>query len=834
MAQSVAATTILRRDDWSAIPPADRGAWLAGLRAPTPDADAAAIVAQVRAGGDAALRALTRQLDGVELGDLFVPEAEIEAAAGKVSPDLRRALEQSASAIRRYHADQRAVLSVERPVRTGPGVLAWRRWVPIRRAGGYVPGGRARYPSSVLMLGIPAALAGVDELILATPPGPDGRVDDAVLFAASLAGIRRLLRVGGAQAIAALAYGTESVPRVDRILGAGNAWVTAAKRLVSSDVAIDLPAGPSECVVIADSTADPALVAADLLAQAEHGPDSLAILVTDEPWLLDVIDRELRLQATSLETGQRALDALRDWGRGVEVRDTAAALELADAIAPEHLSLQCRNAEALASDVRNAGSIFIGPWSAVAAGDYATGTNHVLPTGGAARAYGGVGVESFGRWLEVQRVSAEGARRLAPIVETIAAAEGLPAHGASVRLRAARAESEAVDAADDAAGERVETVGSARAADDPVELLRRPGPVIPYAAEPSDGELAAQLGLPAERVARFDLNTLEAPPSGAIDGYRAYDPNRAAAYGDMAYRGLRAVLGDRLRVDGRRIIPGAGADELIRLVATATLGQGDAALIPTPSFGMFAVETRLAGGRIVELPRIDLERRQTVDDLRAAAERESVRLVWLCSPNNPTGDRYSLDEIRALADGLPAIILVDEVYLEFAEADADEAPGSTSAIRLQDELPNLLVLRSLSKAYGLAGIRVGYLVVPDGLVDRFDALRLPLAVSGPAEAMALGALGDEEAATDLQRAAIGQRRRLAEALEGLGCRTLPSVTNFVAFQPPDAPALAAALAARGLIVREYDSGPMAGWLRAGALDAARTGRLIDALRELLG
>jgi histidinol dehydrogenase len=667
------------------------------------------------------------------------------------------------------------------------------------------------------MLGVPAALAGVDELTLATPPAPDGRVDAAVLFAASLVGVRRVLRVGGVQAIAALAYGTESVRRVDRIFGAGNAWVTAAKRMVAADVAIDLPAGPSECVVVADASADPGLVAADLLAQAEHGPDSLAIVVTDTSDLLDALERELGAQASTLATGERALEALRQWGWGVVVDDIAGALEVAEAIAPEHLALHCRNAEDAAERVRNVGAVFVGPWSAVAAGDYATGTNHILPTGGAARAYSGVGVESFGRWIEVQRVTAGGIRRLSAVVESIAAAEGLPAHAASVRLRADRLAAPEPDVPDD-----------------PVELLRRPGPVEPYAAEPSDDDLTAALGRPREQIARFDLNTLG---GGALPGIgaalRDYDLGRATTYGDMAYRELRAALGARRGVDGRRIIPGAGADELVRLVATASLAAGDAALLLTPTFGMFAVETRLAGGRPIELVRQDLGQRQTVEELRAVAEQHAVRLVWLCTPNNPTGDRYSVDEVRRLAAGLPALVLVDEVYLEFTEADTGEAPDSGSAIQLQADLPNVLVLRSLSKAYGLAGARIGYLVVPEGLVERFDAIRLPLSVSGPAEAMALGVLADEVAAAERRREIVAERRRLERAIDGLGCPVLPSVTNFVAFRPPDAHALALALAQRGLIVREYDAGPMAGWLRATALDHERTGRLISALAELL-
>lgn len=819
MASRVAPAVLLSRDTWDEMDADTRAAWQAGLRAPSPDADVAAIVTRVRRDGDVALRALGRELDGVEIDELFVPEEQVAASGERVPAPLRRALEASAGAIRRYHAEQRALLRSERPVRTAPGVLVWRRWGPIARAGGYVPGGRAKYPSSVLMLGVPAALAGVDELIIATPPGPDGHVDASVLFAASLVGVRRILRVGGAQAIAALAYGTESVPRVDRIFGAGNAWVTAAKRLVAADVAIDLPAGPSECVVIADRTADPALVASDLLAQAEHGPDSLAILLTDAPDLAEAVDRELAAQAAALATGEQALTTLRSWGRCVLVGDLGAALDLSDAIAPEHLSLQCRDADAMAGRVRNAGAIFIGPWAAIAAGDYATGTNHILPTGGAARAFAGVGVESFGRWIEVQRVTASGIRDLAPVVETIAAAEGLPAHAASVRLRVARA---AIAELDDAGP------------DDALQLLRRTGPVVAYAAEPADEDIAATHGLPVDRIVRHDLNTLGGGLlPGAAAGLRGYEPARAVTYGDMAYRKLRAALGERRGVEDHRIVPGAGADELIRLVATAALGEGDAALVPSPTFGMFAVETRLAGARVVDLPRLELGERQSVERLRDAAAREAVRLVWLCTPNNPTGDRYSLDEVRRLAADLPALVLVDEVYLEFAEADSGERPDSASAIRLQDDLPNLVVLRSLSKAYGIAGARIGYLVVAGALADRLDAMRLPLSLSGPAEAMALGVLADEDAAMERRREMVAQQRRLAASLEDLGCRTLPSVTNFVAFRPPDAAALAAALARRGMILREYDAGPMAGWLRASALDANRTDALIGSLQELL-
>ena len=431
--------------------------------------------------------------------------------------------------------------------------------------------------------------------------------------------------------------------------------------------------------------------------------------------------------------------------------------------------------------------------------------------------WSGIGVEAFGRWIEVQRVSAEGVRELASTVAAIATAEGLPLHGASVTARAERSGAEA---------DR----------DDPVDLLRRPEPVSAYPAEPSDEELAARAGISPDAVVRADMNTLGGGPlPAAAAALGDFDAARVSEYGDLAYVRLRAALAECLGVEPRRIVPGAGADEMIRLVTTTAVGAGDAVLVPTPTFAMFAVEAQLAGARVVPVPRTDPGQRQSVAELREAAEREAARLVWLCTPNNPTGDRYSLDEIRALADGLPALVCVDEVYLEFGEDSAGAAAESTSAVQLQKDLPNLLVLRSFAKSHGLAGARVGYLVVPDGLADRFDAIRLPLSIGAPSEAMALAVLADESAARERRLAVIAARDRLAATLERLGCRVLPSVANFVSFLPARhaAPAVDDALLARGVAVRRYDSGPMAGWLRATARLEPEEGRLLAALEEVL-
>jgi len=805
----------LPRVDWAALDADGRTAWLDGLRPATPDADVTPILAAVRDRGDAALRELTARFDGPDLADPWLDPAEIIAAPAP--PRLEAALTRAASAIRRYHADQRDALRQERRVRTGPGITAWRRWRPIERVGAYVPGGRAAYASSVLMVGIPAALAGVEDVIVATPPDDHGAIAPSILLAARIAGISRVLRAGGAQAIAALAYGTASVPRVDKILGAGNAYVTAAKRLVSDRVAVDLPAGPSECVVLADGGADPELVALDLLAQAEHGPDSVAIVVSDSAELLDAVDAALPAAAGSLATADRALETLARHGRSVLVADMPAGLGVVDGVAAEHVSLQCADADLLGGVVRNAGAVFIGPWSPIAAGDYATGTNHVLPTGGAARAWSGIGVETFGRWIEVQRLTAAGVRGLAPTVEAIAAAEGLPAHAASVTARAVRA-----------AGLPSE--------DDIHDLLRRPEAVAAYPAEASDEDLAERAGIAVEDVVRADMNTIGGGPlPAAAAALAGIDPARISEYGDLGYARLRAAIAARLGVAPERIVPGAGADELIRLVTTAAVAAGDAVVIPTPTFAMFAVEARITGARVVELPRSDPGCRQTAEEIRSAVESAVARLAWLCTPNNPTGDAYSLDEVRALADGLPALLCVDEVYLDFAEEAAGVAPGSTSAIALQEELSNVLVLRSLSKSHGLAGARTGFLVVPQALAGRFDAIRLPLSLASPSEAVALAVLADDGAARDRRRAVIAARERLSDELARLGCTVLPSVTNFVAFRSDrhEAAAVDERLLARGVAVRRYDSGPMAGWLRATARLDDEEARLLAAMKEVL-
>jgi histidinol dehydrogenase len=398
--------------------------------------DVRAIMDTVRAHGDAALRSYTQRFDGAALGDLEVTAAEFAAAHAALDPEVEAALQRAIAAARTFHAGQ---LPREEPIETAPGVCLWREWRPIERVGLYVPGGRGPYPSSVVMLGVPAALAGCPLIALCTPPNAAGLVPPATIVAAEMVGIHRIFKLGGAQAIAALTYGTESVPSVDKLFGAGNAYVTAAKLLAFPRCAIDSPAGPSELLIVADETADPVWIAADLLSDAEHGPDSPAVLVTTSPGLAEAVAAELERQLAALPRREIAGRALNDWGLIVLTDTIAEAAALADEYAPEHLEIVTAKPRAVLRTIHHAGSIFLGPYAPNAAGDYATGTNHVLPTARYARTFSPVSVESFGRLIQCQELDARGLTQLTPTVTALARAEGLEGHARAVEVRAGRA-----------------------------------------------------------------------------------------------------------------------------------------------------------------------------------------------------------------------------------------------------------------------------------------------------------------------------------------------------------------------------------------------------------
>ncbi len=396
-------------------------------------ASVAELIDQVRSRGDAALREITERFDGVAPERFEVSEAEFVAAELAVPAELRIAMQQAADRIDRFH---RAGMAQPYSVETAPGVVCEKVIRPIARVGLYVPAGSAPLPSTALMLGVPAKLAGCREVVLCTPPRKDGSADPAVLVAARLTGVHRVFKIGGAQAIAAMAYGTETLPSCDKLFGPGNSFVTEAKQQVAQAgaAAIDMPAGPSEVLVIADAGANPAFVAADLLSQAEHGPDSQVLLLCDDAAMIAAVQDEVEAQVAQLAREAIARQALGS-SLLVKVASIAQAFEISNRYAPEHLILALREPRQWLDKVEAAGSVFLGDYTPEALGDYCSGTNHVLPTAGAARAYSGVSVASYQNQISVQAASREGIAGIGPCALTLARAEGLGAHANAVALR---------------------------------------------------------------------------------------------------------------------------------------------------------------------------------------------------------------------------------------------------------------------------------------------------------------------------------------------------------------------------------------------------------------
>lgn len=414
------------RDQWTAIcerPQLELGFLESSVRN---------IMNRVKNSGDKALREITLQYDKAELGAIQVTESEISAAKQMLTPELKDAINKAAQNIKTFHAAQRRdVLKVD----TMPGVSCWRKGVAIDKVGIYIPGGTAPLFSTVLMLGVPASLAGCREIVLCTPPDKSGKINPAILYAASHVGVTKIFKIGGAQAIAAMAYGTETVPAVYKIFGPGNQYVTKAKQLVLEEgVSIDMPAGPSEVLVMADETANPAFIAADLLSQAEHGEDSQVILVLLNGGLEKQVRNEIEKQLTALPRKTIAEKSLAH-SRIVVFDDPQNAIDFVNEYAPEHLIINTRDYERIADNIINAGSVFLGNYSPEAIGDYASGTNHTLPTNGYAKAYAGVSLESFMKFITYQQLSRDGLRSLGPVVEQMAEAEQLMAHKLAVTIR---------------------------------------------------------------------------------------------------------------------------------------------------------------------------------------------------------------------------------------------------------------------------------------------------------------------------------------------------------------------------------------------------------------
>lgn len=396
------------------------------------NATVAVVLADIKAQGDAAVKVYEEKFDHVQLQDLTVSEAEMQEAEGLVNADLKAALEQAHQNIEKFHASQK--FHAEH-VQVTDGVECWQQSVPIQKVGLYIPGGTAPLFSTVLMLATPAKIAGCEEIVLCTPPARDGKVNPAILVAARIAGVSKIFKIGGVQAIGAMAYGTETVPKVYKIFGPGNQFVMCAKQQVSlHDVAIDMPAGPSEVEVLADETSNPVFVAADLLSQAEHGIDSQVLLVTKSEQIIEKVQQEVERQLALLPRNEIAAQAL-EHSKILLVHDDDEMMAVTNMYAPEHLIIETKNYVELAQKVVNAGSVFLGSLTPESAGDYASGTNHTLPTNGYAVAYNGVNLDSYNRKITFQHITAEGVQRIGKTVELMAEAEGLDAHKNAMTVR---------------------------------------------------------------------------------------------------------------------------------------------------------------------------------------------------------------------------------------------------------------------------------------------------------------------------------------------------------------------------------------------------------------
>lgn len=747
--------------------------------------DVARYIAQVRADGDASARALTRRFDGVELGELKVSAAEFDACDAQLTDALKHAMRAAFARIKHFHT---ACVPQAVAVETAPGVLCERIVVGIDRVGLYVPAGSAPLPSTALMLGVPAMLAGCKEIVLCSPVAANGNVHPTVLYAAKLCGISQVFKLGGVQAIAAMAFGTQSVAKCDKIFGPGNAWVTQAKlqvSLTSDGAAIDMPAGPSEVLVIADSAANSEIVAADLLSQAEHGPDSQVLLLSDSAPLLAQVREALNRQVAALARAEIARASLLH-SRLILVADIFQAIEVSNQYAPEHLILNVQNARHYLTQVRNAGSVFLGALTPESTGDYNAGTNHVLPTYGHARAYSGVSVQSFVKLITVQTLSAQGLAVIGPEAITFARAEGLEAHALAVHKRL-----ELLKHAQDAAP-RVSAS---------VLALARP--------EFLGFKGYSSARMEASQGATF-LNANESPwPPTVTDD----EPNALNRYPEPQPKILRQRLAEIYGVVPESLLIGRGSDELIDLLTRAFCRAGiDRVLIMPPTFGMYKVCANVQGAEVVEVPLLaDSEFKPDWACARAALSA-GVKLAYVCTPNNPTGgavDSAALREFVVAAIGR-AVVVVDEAYFEFSTDKSRESDtASKSSIELLNDFDHVVVLRTLSKAYGLAGARIGCVIAHPQVINLLRTLMAPYPIASPVVSAALLGLRDLPLVAARIALLVAERKRIALALSNLaGVRKVwPSVANFLTFEVPDAKAVYQRMANQGVVVRDVSHYP---------------------------
>lgn len=779
-----------------------------------------AILADVQARGDEALMDYTRRFDRLDVHEaagLRLSRAELQAALDGLPALERQALERAAERIRRYHEHQRTSSWM---YTEADGTRLGQRVLPLDRVGLYVPGGKAAYPSSVLMNAIPAQVAGVKELVMVVPT-PDGVRNPAVLAAACLAGIQEVYTIGGAQAVAALAYGTRSIRPVDKIVGPGNAYVAEAKRRVFGTVGIDMIAGPSEILVVSDGSVPADWVAVDLFSQAEHDEMAQAILISPDAAFLDAVAEAI----ARLLPGQprRAVigKSLADRGALIHVRSMQEAAELVNRVAPEHLELAVRDVDGLLADIRHAGAIFMGRWGCEALGDYCAGPSHVLPTMRTPRFSSPLGVYDFQKRSSLIEPSATGADHLAKVAATLARAEGLEAHAQSAECRlatpggkvpgtqpaqgAAGAEGGVSTAAQVASGGGVHQ--AAAGAVSPAQIAAR----VERHVRPDVQRMAAYHV--ADATDAIKLDAMENPwrLPGALQAELA---QRLAALAinrypsGNTYTALKQAIARHDGLDGiDGLVLGNGSDELISLLCQLVAQPGATIMAPAPSFVMYEMGARLAGVGFVPVPLrpdFSLDR----EAMLQAIETHRPALVFLAYPNNPTGNLFDADDVRAILQATDGLVVLDEAYAPFA--------GGASWLSQLPAWPNLAVMRTCSK-WGLAGARIGYLASAPAWAAQLDKIRPPYNISVLDAETACFAFQHHADFDQQTRALCAERQTLVQRLQALlGPQGLshvyPTAANFVlvrlaggkgdASGPSRATRVAAAMRADGVLIKD--------------------------------
>lgn len=746
-----------------------------------------AIIEQVKANGDKAVLEYEKQFDKVELNDLQVSQQEIDEAVELVSDDLKEAILLAKGNIERFHLAQRfEAITVE----TQPGVKCSQRSVPIEKVGLYIPGGSAPLFSTVLMLAVPASIAGCSEIVLCTPPMRNGKVNPAVLFAAQVSGITHVFKTGGVQAIASMAYGTQSIPKVYKIFGPGNQYVMAAKQMVSlSEVAIDMPAGPSEVAVLADDSANPVFVAADLLSQAEHGPDSQAMLITTSPVLQQAVKDEVERQLEQLPRKEIAAKALIN-SKLIVVDSMDEAVAMVNAYAPEHLIIQTADCDDIARRIVNAGSVFIGNYACESAGDYASGTNHTLPTNGYAKAYNGVNLDSFCRKITYQKLTADGIRRIGKAIEVMAANEMLDAHRNAVTVRLA-------------------SLAEGQPQPESFDLERLVRKNI--------------LSLAPYSCARNEFNGVDA--SVFLDANE--NPYNAPynRYPDPLQMELKKAISEVKCVEVSRIFCGNGSDEPIDLLFRVFCEpRRDNVVAIDPTYGMYQV---CADVNDIEYRKVQLDENFMfkADELLAACD-ENTKLIFICSPNNPTGNLMPREEVRKVIQNFKGIVVVDEAYGDFTDL-----PSLNQDL---DTFPNLVVLQTLSKAWGCAAIRLGMAFASEQIIALFNKVKYPYNVNLLSQEQAVKALKNSEQTRDWIRQLIEERERMVSEFAQLQvCQHIyPTNANFFLAKVSDANGIYDYLVRKGIIVRNRHKVMLCGnCLRITIGTPAENGVLLNTLKD---